>query len=350
MIRLDGLSAQAGAFRLGPLDLEVARGGYFVLFGPSGQGKSVLVETVAGLRRPAAGRVAIGGRDVTALPPERRGIGYVPQGGALFPHLSVAENVAFPIRVRDRPPGEIERTVGELLALVGVAPLAGRAPDGLSGGERRRVAIARALAAEPEVLLLDEPFAALDAESGPELRQALRAVHERLGTTTLHVDHDLDQAGALADHVGILIDGRLIQTGPPDEVFRRPATPEVARFVGVRNLLDGEVLADPADGAARFRAAGLDLRVVTDVRGRARASLRPEEILVSQDPLRSSAANSIPAEVQALDPSGPLVHVTVRAAEATLVAVVLRPSAETLELAPGKAVWLTFKASAAHVF
>jgi molybdate/tungstate transport system ATP-binding protein len=345
MIRLERLSVAAGAFRLEALDLEVRAKEYFFLLGPSGHGKSVLLETLAGLRQPTSGRVFLEGKDVTAEPPERRGVGYVVQGAALFPHLDVFENLAFPLRVRGQEP---RARVLAAAALVGATELLGRMPSGLSGGEAQRVAIARALVPEPRVLVLDEPLASLDPEAQLELARVLRRVHEAAGTTTIQVDHDHERAGALADRVGVLLSGKLRQVGTPAEVFRRPAAPEIARFVGVVNLFSGEVV--ERDSAVLFETEGLELRVATDVRGRARASLRPEEILLSAEPLRSTASNTIAGKVVAIEERGPLASVTVEAQGAVLVALVLRSSVEVVGIVVGGPVTLTFKAQAVNVF
>lgn len=291
MIRLEGLRVQAGDFSLAVDDLSIGRGEYAIVLGPTASGKTVLLETVAGLRRSREGRVWFGARDVTAEPPERRGAGLVYQDYALFPHLTVAANIAFglrsrrarvcarpttpsrpgvpsrpavsgppaggpvaaaggrPVAGRRGPPAEDNR-VRELAVLLGIEGLLPRYPEGLSGGERQRVALARALAIGPEVLLLDEPLSALDGPTRAELQGELRRVQRELGATVMHVTHDLDEALALGDQVAVLIDGRLRQVGTPEEVTRFPADVEVARLVGFKNVFpisipdEGDVLAD----------------------------------------------------------------------------------------------------------
>lgn len=250
MIRLEGLHVAAGDFSLRVDELSVEKGEFLVFLGPTGSGKTVLLETLAGLRRPVSGRIWFGDRDVTEEPPERRRVGFVYQDYALFPHLSVAKNIAFGLstgatRGRARgvragggePSGGADQDRAAALAsLLGIEQLMDRYPDTLSGGEQQRVALARALAIEPEVLLLDEPLSALDRKTRRELRIELRRLHRELGATVLHVTHDLDEALVLGDRIAVLIDGDLRQIGTPEDVIRRPADGETARLLGMTNV------------------------------------------------------------------------------------------------------------------
>lgn len=221
------------------VSLALADGGITVVVGPSGSGKSTLVALVAGLLAPAAGRILFAGRDMAGVPPERRDVGVVFQSYALFPHLSVADNVAFGLTTRHRrlPRREVAPRVRELAALLGLTPLLARRPAELSGGERQRVALARALAPRPALLLLDEPLSALDAPLRRQLRAEVAALLRGLGTTVLYVTHDQEEAMMLADHLVVLQGGRVVQAGPPLELYRRPVNPFVAGFLGEANLL-----------------------------------------------------------------------------------------------------------------
>jgi sulfate transport system ATP-binding protein len=221
------------------VSLEVTDGEFFVLLGPSGSGKSTILRLIAGLTATDAGRVLLDGRDVTGLPPQDRGVGFVFQHYALFRHMSVADNVEFGLRVRKVPAAERRRRRDELLELVGLAGLGGRSPRQLSGGQQQRVALARALAYQPEVLLLDEPFGALDAKIRVDLRRTLRRIQREIGTTTIFVTHDQEEAFELADRLGVMNAGRLLEVGPPDELYQRPQTEFVATFLGTANLLVG---------------------------------------------------------------------------------------------------------------
>ena len=222
------------------ISLTVGDGELFVLLGSSGSGKSTLLRMIAGLTEVDAGRVTLHGRDVTELPPARRGVGFVFQSYALFPSLSVAENVEFALAVRGAAKDVRRRRRDELLELVGLAGLGGRLPRQLSGGQQQRVALARALAHQPEVLLLDEPFGALDAKVRADLRRTIREIQRELGVTTLFVTHDQDEAFELADRLAVLSFGRLLEAGLPEELYLRPETEFVATFLGTANLLVGE--------------------------------------------------------------------------------------------------------------
>jgi len=226
------------------VSLEVGDGELFVLLGSSGSGKSTLLRMIAGLSEVDAGRVLLHGRDVTELPPARRGVGFVFQSYALFRGMSVAQNVEFALAVRGTPADQRRRRRDELLELVGLAGLGGRMPRQLSGGQQQRVALARALAHQPEVLLLDEPFGALDAKVRVDLRRTIREIQRELGITTLFVTHDQEEAFELADRLAVLSFGRLLEAGPPDELYLRPETEFVATFLGTANLMVGEAAAD----------------------------------------------------------------------------------------------------------
>ena len=288
MIRLDDLLVRVGGFTLGPLALRIRPGEYFVLLGPSGAGKTVLLETVAGLRSAAAGRVLLGGVDVAGTPPEQRDVGFVYQDALLFPHLDVAGNIGFALR----PPTAIRWAGGALTPrrraahlpdvrqaaeLLGVTSLLRRSPRTLSGGERQRVALARALARRPRLLLLDEPLSALDPDAREELQTTLRDLHHRVEVTVVHVTHSLEEATALGQRCALLAGGRLQQVGRPDELITAPRTAFVARFTGGRNLYEGIAVPGP-DGCHVRLGAGLGLRSATSAQGPVQVLVRPEDV------------------------------------------------------------------------
>jgi sulfate/thiosulfate transport system ATP-binding protein len=247
VIALNGVSKRFGDFAaLDGVSLEVQDGSLTALLGPSGSGKSTLLRVIAGLEAPDAGTVTMAGRDATAVPPQKRGIGFVFQHYAAFKHMTVRENVAFGLRVRKRPKAEIAAKVDELLAIVGLDGHHARYPAQLSGGQRQRMALARALAVEPEVLLLDEPFGALDANVRAELREWLRRLHDEVHVTTVLVTHDQEEAMEVADRIVVLNHGRVEQDGPPRDLYERPANAFVMGFLGPVSRL-GDTLVRPHD-------------------------------------------------------------------------------------------------------
>jgi sulfate transport system ATP-binding protein len=255
-ITVQGVSRRFGDFTaLDDVSLGIPSGSLTALLGPSGSGKSTLLRVIAGLERPDAGTVVIDGRDATALPPQRRGVGFVFQHYAAFKHMTVRENVAFGLKVRRRPKAEIRRRVDELLELVQLPGLADRYPAQLSGGQRQRMALARALAVEPQVLLLDEPFGALDARVRKELRAWLRRLHDEVHVTTVFVTHDQEEAMEVADRIVVMNHARIEQVGDPRTLYEHPANEFVMSFVGpVTRLGDG--LIRPHDVEVRLEPNG----------------------------------------------------------------------------------------------
>jgi molybdate transport system ATP-binding protein len=322
------------SFRL-DVELEVAARPV-ALVGPSGAGKTSILRAIAGLIRPRAGVVRVGAEtwlDTDAgvsLPPERRSVGLVFQDYALFPHLTVAENVAF---------GGTRR-VSELLDAFGIGALARVKPAELSGGERQRVALARALARDPKVLLLDEPLSALDSQTRARLRAELRGVLNRLGVPALVVTHDFQDAAALADEVGVLVDGSLVQIGSPGELVASPASPFVADFTG-GNLLPGEARAGP-DGLTEVRLADGTRLLSTDrLEGRVGVVVYPWEVTLGHREPDDSTRNRLHGRVETLVPVANRVRVHV----GPLTAEVTAESADRLGLRPGETVVASFKAT-----
>jgi molybdopterin-binding protein len=369
LLSLHHLSARVGDFELRDVSFDVPAGAYGVVIGPAGSGKTTLLETIAGVVPRRAGKVILAGdpdgvpRDVSTQPPERRGVGFVYQHGYLFPHLSVEDNVAY---------GATDRALARDVARrLGADTLAGRDVRSLSGGERQLVAIARALARQPRVLLLDEPFSALDPRRRTVVRREVRAIHEEWGLTVLQVTHDFTEAGLLGDVAVLLDGGRVLQHGPPEEVFRRPASPYIAEFLGAENVFAGTARAlgetapdwveggAPRDLADRWRALefratqGLTLYAVGDApEGAGYAVIRAEEVLLSPgqgEESVTSARNRFRGRVSEVATLGALTRVTVDVGGTPLVAALTTRSAQELAIGRGVEVVASFKAMAVHL-
>lgn len=331
MLRLDGIGVTLGDFTLRDVSLQVERGEYFVLLGPTGAGKTVLLEIIAGLLPPACGEVTWDGVALTNRPPEQRPTAVVFQDLGLFPHLSVAGNIGYGPRVRGLPREERDARVTRLARLMGIEGLLDRGVAGLSGGEKQRVALARALAVEPSILLLDEPLSALDALTRDRLRDELRRIHRDSGTTTIHVTHDREVALAVADRIAVLLDRTLGVPQSPEPLFRTPGSREVAEFLGHRNVLD----------ASEARAMG----ILGIPAAAAAVWIRPEEILVGQDD-----PEGIDVEVTATRLIGSQVEVRLAVGEGELLALVRPRAAEQRRLTPGRRVRARVPGHAVHVF
>lgn len=332
-IVIEHLHKRFGQFpALHDVGLEVRQGELLALLGPSGSGKTTLLRIIAGLEHPDAGRVVLDGEDAARLSVQARRAGFVFQHYALFRHLSVRDNIAFGLRVRRGaarwPEVKIRARVDELLSLVQLDGLADRYPAQLSGGQRQRVALARALAIEPRVLLLDEPFGALDAQVRRELRRWLRELHDRTGLTTLFVTHDQEEALELADRVAILNRGRLEQLGTPAEVYDRPASPFIYSFVGEVNRLP----AHWHDGRLHAEGQPLPLALAGAGQGAAQLFVRPEDLQLTND------ASGWPARVLSEQRSGPRRRVRALLEQSQSAVELELPAGQGGDYAPGARV------------
>ena len=354
MIRLDGVTVQVGSFTLDEVSLVVPAGGYGLIIGPTGSGKTTLLEAIAGHEPLRRGRIALREEDVSSAAPEARRVGFVYQHYHLFPHLSVGENIGYGLR-REAQESRSHR-IRELAEILGLVPLLSRSVRGLSGGEQQRIALARALAPRPNILLLDEPFAAVDPATRRVLRRELRALHEREGITTLQVTHDFEDAMRLGDVVAVLAGGRIAQSGTPDAVFRYPNSAFVAEFIGTGTVLRGTVerMQERSDPAARFaglfRSGSLALEVVAEREGDAYAVIRPADLLLSRTESHEVAPrNRFPATITRVERGSAVAQVYLDAGGTGLVAAVMSTTAEELGLATGISVAVAIKATAIHL-
>jgi putative spermidine/putrescine transport system ATP-binding protein len=341
VVELRGCARDYGAVRaVDGLDLTVYEGEFLALLGPSGCGKTTTLNLIAGFIEPTAGRILIDGEDVTGRPAHLRGLGVVFQSYALFPHLSVRENVAFGLRERRLPAAEIERRVGDALELVRLDRQGRQRPSELSGGMQQRVALARALVYRPRVLLLDEPLAALDRKLREGMRDELRAIQRAVGITTVFVTHDQAEALGLADRIGVMNGGRLEQLGAPREIYERPATRFVADFIGASTVLRGRAVAPDRVAVASGTLHVVGARALP-VGADVELAIRPERVRLAPGP----GHNVLGARVEGLVYQGAQTEVTARLNDGQRVLVfVTEPAPESLAL--GQAVRLHLPADA----
>jgi molybdopterin-binding protein len=347
VLRIESLTITLGQFAVRDVSLEIRPDEYFIILGPTGAGKTVLLETIAGIHAPDAGKIFLGGREITATEPRLRNIGMVYQDYMLFPHLTVEENIAFGLNQRKVSREEQHALVNEMYTLLEIGHLARRYPGSLSGGEQQRVALARALVLKPQILLLDEPMSALDGRTRERMRRELGRIRKLTGTTIVQITHHFDEVFALADRIAIMREGQIVQVGETSEVFLHPSDTFVAEFLGIGNIIWGtaskagnifQVI--PDKGPAFFTASGMDGEVV--------ATLHAEDVILSQEPFASSARNCLAGTVLELVPSGSTVRVILDVGF-PLMALLTRESCRDLHLGHGYRVYATFKASAVHV-
>lgn len=363
MLSIRNITKSFGSFAVfRSVSFEVGQGQYFVLLGASGVGKSVLLETIAGLIWPDAGRIFLDGRDVTNEKIQKRKFGLVFQNSALFPHMTVYDNIAYPLRCKGLKNSQIQERVDQIAEDFAVTGFLKRRVQTLSGGESQRISLARVVVREPRCLLLDEPLSSLDAKSRPQMRALLRKIN-RQGQTIVHVTHDYTEAVSLGTHIAVMDAGRIAQAGTVEEVFRRPKSEFIARFVGIRNFFKGQLSTGrltaekPANGPANLRqfvTDGLGLSVMTDsVAGIGFVMVRSEDVTIFNAAMNAhtSARNNFEGTIVDIIPAATGIEVLIDVGLGKPVEVAAMVSAESvkaLELHCGKRVWISFKASAAR--
>jgi putative spermidine/putrescine transport system ATP-binding protein len=345
-LKLEAVSKRYGEVQaIRELSLEVADGEFVVLLGPSGCGKTTTLRMVAGFVEPDSGSIELGGRDVSRLPPWKRNAGLVFQNYALFPHLTVTQNVAFGLEMRKTEAGEAARRIGEVLRLVRLEDLAARLPRQLSGGQQQRVALARALVFRPDVLLLDEPLSNLDAKLRQDVRVEIRELQRQLGLTTVMVTHDQEEALTMADRLVVMQDGEVRQVGTQQDLYERPRDRFVAAFVGRSSFLEGEI-----EAPGRFRSeGGLALVCNAAAPGPATLALRPERLLIEAAP-QPGVDNSLPGVVEFVSYLGATVDMHVRISAKERVVVQVPNRVGSLLPQAGQQVHVTWLAANGIVF
>jgi putative spermidine/putrescine transport system ATP-binding protein len=343
---LTSLTKRYGDFHaVRDVTLDVADGEFLVLLGPSGCGKTTTLRMIAGFIDPTSGHVLLGGNDITTLPPWKRNAGLVFQSYALFPHLTVAQNVAFGLEMRKVPAADIGGRVNEALRLVRLGHLGERLPRQLSGGQQQRVALARALVFRPDVLLLDEPLSNLDAKLRQEVRVEIRELQRQLGITTVMVTHDQEEALTMADRLVVMTDGRVAQVGSQRDLYERPADRFVAGFVGRSTFIDGDIV---SPGLMRT-PGGLDVRCSGGAIGPATLALRPERVGIATQPM-AGLDNCLPGVVEFVSYLGASIDIHVRLSPAERVIAQIANRAGGYMPAIGDTVQVGWPADAATVF
>jgi ABC-type sugar transport system ATPase subunit len=350
MITVKNLSVRLGAFSIERVNLSVRRGEYFVLLGPTGAGKTVLIESVAGLHRINEGGIWMDSAEVTRWPPEKRMVGYVPQDYALFPFLDVRGNILFGLKKKGAQRGGMEEKVGVLSRLLGISTLLERKVDTLSGGEKQRVALARALAPSPRILLLDEPMASLDVKTAKYLRLELKRIHQELGITTIHVTHNLAEAEELADRMAIMNSGTIEQVGTPREVLFHPESEVVADFLGKPNILNCDACVSLGYGLVGALCGKMSI-VLPQRRSKIqKIALFPHDIYVSKNRPPGPDLNRFRGVVTEIRPFSTLMRLHVQVGEQSLLAELPREVFEDLDIVVGNEVYLILKLRSLKVY
>ena len=340
-LEVKNVTKNLGSFALKNINLAVNDGEYVVLLGPTGSGKTLLLETIMGFNRPDEGRILIDGNDITDMTPEKRGIGYVPQNSMLFPHMTVRQNIAFGLKMRGTERAEQEKTVDYILDLIKLRPLENRRPESLSGGEKQKVALARVLAINSKIILLDEPLASMDTETSWQLRSELKRLHGEDGKMVIHVTHSLIEGFSLADKLALMREGEMVQVGGAKELLAKPRNEFAARLLGYENVYRAKLM-ENASTFSILDVEGVKVRVSGKVESVGMVALRPEDIAVDLSPVGDVNANVLKASIIEYADLGSMVMIKADAGLLLNVAISKNSFIEK-ELETGKQVWLSFK-------
>ncbi len=343
MIEVTDMRVRLGKFTLGDVNLKIREGEYFVILGPTGAGKTVILEAIAGLCRIRRGNIRINGEDATNMPPERRRIAYVPQDYALFPFLNVRDNIRFGLSRNQSDRDATERQVNHLASMLGISPILERQVGNLSGGEKQRVSLARALATSPRILLLDEPLSSLDVTTAKYLRLELRRFHEELGITTIHVTHNLMEAEELADRIAIIDRGKIEQVGTREEIFLSPCNETVCNFIGTPNILICEKCSDIGHGLIEAVCGGMPIILPYEGVEVRKLALLPRDIYVSGINPPGPPLNRFLGLVTDVKTVSSLARLKVRVGENDLLTEMPRAALEEMGIVVGQEVHLILK-------
>jgi len=353
MLRLNNISYILKDFKLQDITFSVNDHEYFVIMGPSGAGKTVLLEIILGIRRQHSGEIFLDGKDISTLPPEKRGFSYVPQDYGLFPHMTVYENIAFGLKLRGFSKDVIDRKVRWIAERTEILNLLTRRPYTLSGGEKQRVALARALIIEPKIILLDEPLSSLDNRIRSEIKKFIKKLHKELKFTAIHVTHNFFDAAELADRMVLIVNGRLLKEGFFIDVIRDPNVAKYFEIFSEINILKGSVSKEYKGVLSIETDIG---RIITSLPYRSidfkecLVSIRPEDIVVSkQRIINTSIRNVVKCKVDGIVDKGTIIIIIMKCRGGVLKAVITRGAFEDLELRKGSKVYAAFKASTVHV-
>jgi molybdopterin-binding protein len=345
-LEVQNLSVDLGEFYLDNVNLSLDKTSYMVIIGPTGSGKSVLLETIAGFYKAERGKIFIEGREITNLNPEDRGISIVYQDYALFPNMNVFDNIAYGLKKKVKDKEIINSKVLEIAELLKINHLLERSPETLSGGEMQRTAIARSLIVEPDILLMDEPFSALDVETHSILMVLIKNVISKYETTVIHVTHSFNDVWNLAEQVAVMKDGKILQQGYRDDVFSKPSHKFVAKFVGARNIFEGRVV-EVKEGMTTIKLKdGLLIKsgdTFTCENEKVLVAIRPENIIISNETFISSLRNQMKGVVDDVIRIGPIVWVEVHVKNTLFKGMVTLSSYDLLNIKKGKEVYISFK-------
>ncbi len=345
MINIESLRIELPGFTLQDINLSIEDGEFFTFLGPTGAGKTLVLEAIAGIVPITGGHIFVKGKDITHLPPDQRGIGIVYQDYALFPHLSVLENITYGLRYHKEDQQKSGNRVKKLIAKLGLKALAQRSIQHLSGGEKQRVSLARALAVNPSVLLLDEPLSALDPNFREEIREVLKKLHERLETTFLMVTHDFAEAMFLGQRTAIINQGKIEQIGPVSEVFKKPSTPFVAKFVGMKNVFPASF------NGAMAMVDGLELQTESLPSEReGYVAIRPEDIMIKNEITFENDCNVFTGKLLDVTNRGPYHEISTRTGKVMFKAMLSKSDLLEIGLSEIKSVNIAIRPSDIHVF